>query len=130
MDAVGFAASILTIVGLVNKVHETISSILDAPHTIQRGCEEVRNLAIALQVLGNSRGAYQTQLKVLLNDCKNEASSLKELVESFQLHGSPQPRRAIRSTWGSIKAVIKKDKIQDLQSSLGRAKASLTLVIG
>ncbi|KAI9717675.1 MAG: hypothetical protein M1812_004620 [Candelaria pacifica] len=130
MEAVGAAASIITLVKTTRALLNICSAIDDAPaqvadiiedlHLLQEIINEINAASSSSPSLSTS-GTPQTVVLKSVEQCNSKLLKLSTLLHGFDLSASSRRRR----TWASVKAVLRQDKIERLQRALEAAKISL-----
>lgn len=129
MAAVGEFASILTIAQSAKQLYDFVKSVEDAPKSILEILEDLRVFQTIIEQIEYDKDASPTQLASavkILALCKLKMQEMELLLEDLGLESCSKRRR----TWASIKAVLRKEKIEAFRSSLESAKATLLLARG
>ena len=106
-----------------------MKSIEDAPTYILDIVDDARVLRTIVEQIEYDEDASQTQLASavdVLALCKLKMQRIELLFEDLGLQTCSKRRR----TWGSIKAVLHKEKIEALRKSLESAKSTLAMARG
>lgn len=126
MAALGAAASIVTLAQTAKDLYDLLKSIDGAPTYILDIAEDVRVLQNITEQIEYDDHASSTQLASAVEAmalCKLKMQKLELLLADLGLHTSSKRQR----TWGSIKTVRSKEKIEALRSSVESAKTTLGL---
>ena len=130
-SGIGIASFAIQMVSNIQTIYDFWKSIEGAPEDIGNTIEELRVLAAILKDLPNitnSNGTSSSPISILecLQHCRKALDHLNPIVS--KLHAGILGNKR-QKQWTSIKLVLGKAQMRDLNQRLERAKSTLGLVL-
>jgi hypothetical protein len=126
MEAIGAAASIVTLFDLTKKIYEFWKAIDDAPAEIREITEDALGVKCITEQILIEYNKTSTHHPYITEALQQSESKMQRLLLFFQGHDIDSLSKK-RRTWAAIKAAFKKDKIIKFRALLESLKASLIL---
>lgn len=136
MDAIGAVSGILAIITAALQVSRAISNLIseikDAPQSVQRLSQELRDLEVIFAQIDqtdtrNGEPIYSAAVEMSLKSCRDELGKLQDLLESL-VPKSTKSGIHQRTLYG-IKKFFKDGDIGDAINSLQSRKLSICLAL-
>ena len=135
MDGLSVAASVIAVSSLALQLAENARKLFDFWDSLQNAPEEIRDIKSDLDNLGKvleqiAQEAQQQSpcpsTQSALRLCSGKINTITSITNEFE-PGFACSKRRIRK-WSPLKAVFRREKIEKVQKSLDRIKATLVLV--
>lgn len=136
MDGLSAAASVIAVTSLAFQLAESTQKLFEFWNSVQHAPEEINDIKSELESLkdvleqighdAQHRPASSSMVSAL-RLCSEKINAMKSLtadIESGFTCSSIRTRK-----WSAIKAVFKRERIEKVQRSLSRMKATLTLLL-
>ena len=136
MDGLSAAASVIAVTSLAFKLAESTKKLFEFWDSIQNAPEEVNDIKLELESLRNvleqigHEAQHQPPTRLVepaLRLCSRKINTVKSLTSDIE-SGFTSSRICTRK-WSALQAVLSRKKIEKVQSSLERLKATLILVL-
>ena len=136
MDGLSIAASVMAVTSLAFQLAETTKNLFDFWDSIQHAPEEINDIKSELESLRNvlEHIGHEAQhqppspsMVSALRLCSGKVNTVRSLTADID-SGFTSSRIYTRK-WSALRAVLKRDKIEKVQNSLNRLKATLILAL-
>ena len=105
-------------------VHRSTSGISDTTAELQDVTKKFKRLSEGLTIRHEARSDADKAIAELANLCRDEADEFIDLLDSLRVSGR---HRKLESIYQSLRALWKKDKIEEMQKKLAFFQTQLTL---
>lgn len=136
MDGLSTAASLIAVTSLAFQLAEQTRKLFEFWDSIQHAPEEINNIKSELESLRSvlEQIGHEAQhqpsspsMASALRLCSGKIDTIRSLTADFE-SGLTCSRIRTRK-WSALRAVFKREKIEKVQNSLDRLKATLVLVL-
>ena len=132
MDGLSAAASVIAVTTLAIELAESIRKLFEFWDSIQNAPEEVNDIKLELESLEQIAHEAQRQspnrlVEPALRLCSRKINTIKSLTGDIE-SGFTSSKICTRK-WSALRAVWSRKKLEKVQSSLERLKATLILVL-
>ena len=136
MDGLSAAASVIAVTSLAFKLAESTKKLFEFWDSIQNAPEEVNDIKSDLESLRNvlEQIGHEAQhqppdhlIESALRLCTRKVNTIKSLTGDIE-SGFTSSKMCTRK-WSALRAVWSRKKLEKVQSSLERLKATLILVL-
>ena len=136
MDGLSTAASVIAVTSLALQLAESTKKLIEFWDSIQNAPEEVDDIKLELESLRNvlEQIGHEAQhqppnrlVEPALRLCSRKINAVRSLTTDIE-SGFTSSKICTRK-WSALRAVWSRKKLEKIQSSLERLKATLTLVL-
>ena len=136
MDGLSTAASVIAVTSLAFQLAESTKKLFEFWDSIQNAPEEVNDIKLELESLRNvleqigCEAQHQQPnrlVELALRLCSRKINNVTSLTADIE-SGFTSSRICTRK-WSALRAVLSRKKLEKVQSSLERLKATLILVL-